>query len=163
MRELYDRHTPRLFSVIRQYSDDGALSEDLMQETWIRAFRGLRSFRGEGQFATWLYRIARNTAFKVSRSRRYRTFEEITDVEAHALPAPSIEKEWDLRMSLDSALAMLTPSMRTAVVMHDLEGYTHAEIGKRLRIAPVSSRTNLFRGRARLRDLLSMRPSTKGG
>jgi RNA polymerase sigma-70 factor, ECF subfamily len=155
IRELYRRYSPRVYAVVRRLAGEDALAEDWAQEAWVRAFRALPTFRGDARFSTWLHRIAVNSALHGRRGRERRVGRE-TELQpdtAHAAAADRTE----LRISLQRALDELPPGMRQIVVLHDVEGYTHDEIGEMLGVAPGTSKSQLFKARARLRSILQNR------
>ena len=152
IRSLYRRHADRVYSIIRRLAGDDALAEDWAQEAWVRVFRALPAFRGEARFTTWLHRIAVNSALHGKRWRerraRYETELPVT-IGAEASP-----ERPDLRMQLERALEQLPDRMRRVIVLHDVEGYTHEEIGNMLGVTPGTSKSQLFKARARMRELL---------
>lgn len=152
IRDLYRRYSPRVHAVVRRLAGDDALAEDWAQEAWVRAFRALPNFRGESRFSTWLHRIAVNSALHGRRWRERRVSREAplpVGAEASDRADPVL-----LRMSLQRALDALPEGMRQIIVLHDVEGYTHEEIGDMLGIAAGTSKSQLFKARARLREML---------
>jgi RNA polymerase sigma-70 factor (ECF subfamily) len=154
MRELYRRYSPRVFAVVRRLAADDALAEDWSQEAWVRAFRALPRFRGEARFSTWLHRIAVNSALHGRRWRERRVSNEVPlpvapEQASHGSPDSPV-----LRLSIQKALDRLPEGMRRVVVLHDVEGYTHEEIGAELGISPGTSKSQLFKARAKLRTML---------
>jgi RNA polymerase sigma-70 factor, ECF subfamily len=152
MRDLYRRYAPRVQAVVRRLAGDDALAEDWAQEAWVRAFRALPGFRGDARFSTWLHRIAVNSALHGRRGRERRTGREV-ELTARTDRATGADTAV-LRISLQRALDALPTGMRQVVVLHDVEGYTHEEIGEQLGIAPGTSKSQLFKARARLRAML---------
>jgi RNA polymerase sigma-70 factor, ECF subfamily len=152
-RLLYERHADRVFSVVRRIAGDDGLAEEWAQEAWVRVYRALPRFRGEARFATWLHRIAVNCALHGRRGvqRRQRREERAVVPDIH----PSHGDGTLLRMRLDEALDGLPERMRAVLVLHDVEGYTHEEIGEMLGVAAGTSKSQLFRARARMRELLA--------
>jgi RNA polymerase sigma-70 factor, ECF subfamily len=159
IRELYRRHSPRVYAVVRRLAGDDALAEDWAQDAWVRAFRALPSFRGDARFSTWLHRIAVNSALHGRRGRERRTGRE-TMLDGR-LAAATRPDQAVLRVSLQRALDHLPERMRQIVVLHDVEGYTHDEIGEMLGIAPGTSKSQLFKARGQLRRILQERPATE--
>jgi RNA polymerase sigma-70 factor, ECF subfamily len=155
IRELYHRYAPRVFAVVRRLAGDDALAEDWAQEAWVRVFRALPAFRGDSRFSTWLHRIAVNSALHGRRGRERRSGRE-TELKADVLHATRPDQTV-LRLSLQRALDELPPGMRQIVVLHDVEGYTHEEIGDLLGVSPGTSKSQLFKARARLRNTLRSR------
>src|SRR5690606_28845499 len=115
----------------------------------------LRTFRGDAAFTTWLHRIAVTTALNGMRKvKRIRAFEDpLEDDAPHA--APMREAEPDLKDRLHAAIDALPEGMRMTVLLHDVEGYTHSEIGEMLGIAEGTSKARLFEARAKLRVALA--------
>src|SRR5687768_18485343 len=77
MRALYDRHAPRVYAVVRRIAPEESLADDWAQETWVRAFRALPTFRGDSAFGTWLLRIAINSALHEARRVQRRWKDEV--------------------------------------------------------------------------------------
>jgi RNA polymerase sigma-70 factor (ECF subfamily) len=148
---LYHRHAPRVHSLARRLL--GTLdADDAVQDVFLRAWSKLDTFRGDAAFATWLHRLATNVCLRRAEQGR-RTIADETDLDT--LPARPSEPE--LRIDLTSALDRLTPAVRQVVVLFDLEGYSHEEIGGLLGISVDSSKMRLSRGRSALREFLKGR------
>ncbi|MBX6363305.1 MAG: sigma-70 family RNA polymerase sigma factor [Gemmatimonadetes bacterium] len=149
---LYRRHAPRVYAIVRRLAGDDALADDWAQETWLRVVRALPSFRGEARFSTWIHRIAVNCALHGKRWRKRRESSELPL--PAALPAEATPDAGLLRIRLERALDRIPEGMRRVIVLHDVEGYTHEEIGEMLGISPGTSKSQLFKARARMRELL---------
>jgi RNA polymerase sigma-70 factor, ECF subfamily len=150
MRTLYNRYAPRVYAVVRRIAGDDGLADDWAQEAWIRAFRALPGFRGDAAFSTWLHRVAVNSALqgKRSRSRHDAREEPLPDT----LPGPDGGRDPTvLRIALERALDRLPDGMRQVLVLHDVEGFTHDEIGEMLGIAAGTSKSQLSKARAKMR------------
>jgi RNA polymerase sigma-70 factor (ECF subfamily) len=146
-RTLYRRHTPRLYQVMLRVAGSGAEAEDAVQETWLRAIEGLRSFRWEAAFQTWLIGIGLNVVHASLRARREQT----------PLPpdlAAPTRGSADARLDLERALRRLPAGQRAVLVLHDVEGWTHEEIGRHLAVSAGTSKSQLFDARRALRALL---------
>lgn len=154
-RSLYNRYAPRVFAVVRRIAGDDDLAEDYAQEAWVRAFRALPGFRGDARFSTWMHRIAVNTALQGD--RRVRRHESRRTPFPEVIPVkPRIEgRDPLLAARLEEALDRLPDGMRRVMVLHDVEGHTHQEIGEMLGINEGTSKSQLFKARARMRDLLN--------
>ena len=149
-RELYHRHTPRLYQLVLRLVGSEQDAEDVVQEAWIRATEAAANFRWESGFGTWLTGIAINRFKELLRKRnRWPMLAlEHTD-EPHARPDPVGE-----RVDLETALGQLPLGYRTVLVLHDMEGYRHEEIAAQLGIAPGTSKSQLFHARRYVRALL---------
>jgi RNA polymerase sigma-70 factor, ECF subfamily len=157
-RKLYDLHVDRVYRLAYRLAGDGEVARDLTQETFIRAFARLATFRGEAAFGTWLRAIAMSVILNDLRRRRPARMREAPYEEAVAadwLADPRREAEPDLRERLRAAIDALPNRYRTVFVMHDVEGYTHEEIGTALGVQPGTSKAQLSRARAKLRERLA--------
>ncbi|MDQ4079433.1 MAG: sigma-70 family RNA polymerase sigma factor [Gemmatimonadota bacterium] len=153
-RALYDAHAPRVFRLVYRLAGDEELARDFTQDTFVRAFEHLGRFRGEAALSTWLHRIAVSTT--LNGMRRLKRFRRETDLdEAQWLAAGADESEPDLRTRLTAAIDGLPEMYRVTLVMHDIEGYTHAEIAATLGVPEGTSKTRLHIARVRLRDALA--------
>lgn len=149
---LYRRHADRVYTVVRRLAGDDALAEDWAQEAWVRAIRALPTFRGHSLFSTWLHRIAINCALCGRRGRDRLQAREMEMPEGLERSGP--EDRPLLRMRLASAMDRLPEGMRRVLVLHDVEGYTHEEIGDLLGVAPGTCKSQLFKARAKMRAML---------
>jgi RNA polymerase sigma-70 factor (ECF subfamily) len=148
-RELYRRHTPALYGLaLRLVGGREAEAQDVAQETWVRACRKLADFRWESSLRTWLCAIAVNRVREVARGRGR---EVATDgVEPVVSPRTGPVDPLDL----ERAIASLPPGYRQVLVLRDIEGYTHKEIGQFLGIDPGTSKSQLSHARRAMRGLL---------
>ena len=154
-RALYDAHVDRVFRLVYRMAGDLDRAQDYTQETFIKAFEKLREFRGEAALSTWLGSIAMSITLNGLRKvRRARDRETSLDdslsvgrVDRHAEP--------DLKERMSRAIDELPDGYRAVFVMHDVEGYTHQEIADSLGVHPGTSKAQLFRARARLREALA--------
>ena len=158
-RELYDRHVDRVFRLAFRMAGDETLARDFTQDTFVRAFGKLADFRGEASLATWLHTIATSVILNgLKKVRRIRA-REIDGDELPDVVVTRREAEPDLKLKLARAIDALPEALpegyRMVFVMHDVEGYTHEEIGKALGVQPGTSKAQLFRARARLRSELA--------
>ena len=159
VQALYERYSPRVYAVVRRISGDDDVAQDYSQETWIRAIRALASFRGEARFSTWLHRIAVNTALQAIRKEETRR-KRVAPMPRH-LAAPVEERDVLLRKRLQWALDQLPPKMRQVLILHEVEGYSHEEIGELMSIATGTSKSQLFKARAKMRELLTTATSSR--
>ena len=161
MESLYRAHAGRVYTVVRRLAGDDALADDLAQEAWIRAFEKLHLFRGDASFGTWMYRLATNTALNHLRSAgRHRELEEEASEEVRSTRPPSVDDAVINQKVLSDALDQLPPGYRQVLVLHDVEGLTHKEIGERLDVATGTSKSQLHKARARMRELIAPQAGT---
>ncbi|HEX2190988.1 MAG TPA: RNA polymerase sigma factor [Longimicrobiaceae bacterium] len=154
-RELYDAHVDRVFRLAYRMTGDAELAQEFTQDTFVRAFQRLSGFRGEAALSTWLHSIAVSVVLnglrKVRRNRQREVdLEHAREAAVH--PAPG---EPRMLERLKKAIDGLSDRNRTVFVMHDIEGFTHEEIGSALRVTTGTSKSTLFRARAKLREQLA--------
>jgi len=154
-RALYDAHVDRVYRLAYRLSGDDDLARDITQDTFIRAFDRLGEFRQESSLGTWLYQVAASVALNAVKKVRRLQAREGPFEDALAAAAGGRRAEPDLRERLARAIDALPNGYRAVFVMHDVEGYTHEEIGTALGIQSGTSKAQLFRARARLREELA--------
>ena len=157
------RYQARIVNYASAMVRDAGAAEDVAQETFVRAWRGLGRFRGESSFKTWLYRIATNVArtHLDRHGRQARIADRSLDDEAEPLqagdvpsPAPDAETSLVRREAIDRALSELPDELRLALVLRDVEGLDYKEIAG-VTGAPIGTvESRIFRARRRLRTLL---------
>jgi RNA polymerase sigma-70 factor (ECF subfamily) len=150
-RLLYRRHTPAVYQfVLRLVGGNLQEAEDIIQETWMRAARGLEGFRWKSALRSWLTGIALNRVREMARKRKRSLTEVDSDWEA-----PGTHFDPGQQIDLERALELLPPGFRTVLVLHDVEGFTHQEIGNRLGITDGTSKSQLHGARRAMRKLLN--------
>ena len=151
--ELVRRHQSAVRGLLRQLTrTDVALADDLAQETFLRAYKHIRSFRGEARFSTWLYRIAYN-CFR-EEARRRKEFVGIDEKEQQQEPDPQV-RDPALRHDLMYALSLLPLHERSAILLCCQNGLTHDEAARVLEIPIGTVKTNVLRGREKLKRALA--------
>ena len=161
---LIRRHDRFLYRIARSVLLDDYEAEDVVQETFIKAFKGLEDFRGEARLSTWLTRIALNEALARKRRRRNTVELEALQHRTNALePTPMIAPAQDpelstaqqqIRKLLERAIDGLPDSLRTVFVMRDVEELSTAEAARLLGLGEPTVKTRLHRARRMLRELL---------
>lgn len=154
-RALYDAHVDRVFRLVYRIAGDLDRAQDYTQETFIRAFSRLQDFRGEAALSTWLGSIAISVTLNGLRKVRRQNEREVPLDGVLPAARASREAEPDLKERLGRAIDSLPDGYRAVFVMHDVEGYTHEEIATSLGVHPGTSKAQLFRARARLREALA--------
>ncbi|WP_426688384.1 RNA polymerase sigma factor [Rhodanobacter ginsengiterrae] len=152
-QRLYRLHVGRVHgAVYRLAGYDHARAEDLTQDAFVRAWQKLPGFRHESAFGTWLYRLAVNLALMDIRARGADPVSMVDEdqlPDAGTTPFCSAERE-----ELEHAIGKLPPRARAVLVLHDVEGWKHEEIGSELGMAVGTSKAQLHRARGLLRKAL---------
>ena len=168
VRFIIQVHNRRLYRVARAVLHDDAEAEDVVQETYLRAFSALASFRGDCGLATWLTRIALNEALGRLRRQRTKVALELIDEpqerdRMQVIPFPHMKSETDpeqavarseARQMLEPAIDDLAEPFRLVFVLRDVEELSVEETAKQLGLRPETVRTRLHRARAQLRERL---------
>jgi len=152
--ELVRRHQSAVRGLLRQLTrTDVALADDLAQEAFLKAYKNIRSFRGEAKFSTWLYRIAYNCFREDARRRK-----ELVGIDEAQLEAEQDPQTVDpaLRQDLMHALQLLPLHERTAVLLCCQNGLSHDEAARVLDIPLGTVKTNVLRGREKLKKTLAV-------
>lgn len=145
-------HQRRAYVIARSIVLTHEDAEDAVQEGFLRAHQALDRFDPSQAFGAWLNRIVANAALDLARRRKVRNAEELSDAMATPFRDPAEGDE--LRARLEAALARLSERARAVIVLHDIEGFTHAEIGEMLGIPGGTARSDLHHARQKLRVLL---------
>jgi len=166
IRLIIKRNNQRLFRTARSVVRNDAEAEDVVQETYVKAFTNLAAFRGDAQLSTWLTRIALNEALGRVRRRRPTAALEAVDLEGSraggrilafptsppASPDPEMEaSRGQVRQLLERAVDSLPDGFRAVFVLRDIEGMSMEETAEQLRIKPETVKTRLHRARKLLR------------
>ena len=145
-------HQRRAYGIVRAIVLSHEDAEDAVQEGFLHAHRALDRVRPDQPFGAWLYRIMANAALDLVRRRKVRDADELPE----SLPMPFRDpaESGELRARLQHALTQLSDRQRAVIVMHDVEGFTHGEIGRTLGIPEGTARSDLHHARVALRRLL---------
>ncbi len=155
---IYRANLDRVFSVCVRMVGDRGKAEELTQDVFVRAWEKLKTFRGDAAFSTWLHRLAVNVVLndrEAEGRRRKRMDDGVEDLDTisagdvRALPVPG------LSLDLERAIATLPVGARRVFVLHDVEGYTHEEIGEMLGVTAGGCKAQLHRARMLLRRMLT--------
>jgi RNA polymerase sigma-70 factor (ECF subfamily) len=159
MEALYGRYKTALFNLAFRYTFDRATAEDLLQEIFIKVFTHIGSVNRTETFTAWVYRIALNTCYSHLRSRKsdFRDAVPLDDVEPFIHSGRNEEAGGDLRKHLEEAIALLPRGLREVFLLHDVQGFKHHEIARALRLSVGTSKSQLFKARLRLREILKAR------
>jgi len=164
---LVVRYKERLYATIYHMTSNHEDTNDLLQDTFIKAFKSIDRFRGHSSFYTWVYRIAVNRTINFLKRRKNRNQYSLDDLESsiqtdpdlvemmsHATPRREVSLT-ELQQKLNEALQKLSEPHRAVVTMHDVQGMTHADIAKVLKCSEGTVRSRLFYARQQLQGLLS--------
>ena len=132
-------------------------ARDVVQEAYFRAYRGLKRFRGDAQFSTWMYRITANCAATHLGKRSKHRHEELSDSDPIVDERPSVDPQaqtdaTELRERLTVALEALPPKLRHVVVLRDIYDLPHEAIAAELGISETAAKVRLHRARKKLRE-----------
>jgi len=165
--ELVRRYQERIYATIYHMTSNHEDANDLAQESFVKAFQALKSFKGGSSFYTWLYRIAVNKTINFLKQRKNRQHMSLNDLDFNAEHNPDLvalisDKTprrdaglSELQGKLNEALLKLSDSHRLAVVLHDVQGLSHEEIAKIMHCNIGTVRSRLFYARQQLQALLA--------
>lgn len=170
VRALVKRNNQRLFRVARAVLRNDGEAEDVVQETYVRAFTNLETFRGGSRFATWLTRIALNEA--LGRVRRRKPVAELAELDIAvggggrvimfptSMTPPGADSELDrgqVRAFLEKAVDDLPESFRLVFILRDIEEMSTEETANQLSLKPETVKTRLHRARGLMRKAIEKR------
>jgi RNA polymerase sigma-70 factor (ECF subfamily) len=165
--ELVQRYQQRIYATIYHMTSNHEDANDLAQESFIKAFQALKSFKGGSSFYTWLYRIAVNHTINFLKQRKNRTHMSLNDLDFNAEHDPDLvalisdqtprraSGLKELQEKLNEALLKLSEPHRLVVVLHDVQGQSHEEIAKIMDCNIGTVRSRLFYARQQLQSWLS--------
>lgn len=165
--ELVRRFQERIYATIYHMTSNHEDANDLAQETFVKAYRALKSFKGDSSFYTWVYRIAVNKTINFLKQRKNRTHMSLNDLDFNVENDPELvalvshntprrdARISELQEKLNAALQKLSEVHRMVVVMHDVQGMPHEEIGRIMGCNVGTVRSRLFYARQQLQALLS--------
>jgi RNA polymerase sigma-70 factor (ECF subfamily) len=149
-KQLYERHAPLMLAICYRYTKSVADAEDVLQEGFVKAFRNLEQYKGEGELGAWLRRIMVTTAINyLKKASRYQTELLFGDDQLHAVSTYQPEVALGAK-ELADLIRQLPAGYQTIFNLHAVEGYSHVEIGQMLGIKEGTSRSQYARARALL-------------
>jgi RNA polymerase sigma factor (sigma-70 family) len=153
--QMYREHSPRVYALcLRLSGGTRAEATELMQDVFIRAWRNLKSFRGDSAFSSWLHRLTVNSMLENVRSEKRRVARVMT-ADISTMNAFARTEQPDVGVDLERAIAALPDGAGMAFVLHEIEGYQHAEIAAQLGIAEGTVKAQLHRARKLLIEALN--------
>ena len=151
--ELYRRFSPRMYGVCLRYAGNAEEAQDILQDGFVKVFKKLSSFRGEGSFEGWIRRIFVNTAIEHFRRKRY--LQPVTEKEEATLEGNYLSVLDNLaEKDILDLVRQLSPGYRTVFNMYVVEGYTHKEIGEIMGISEGTSKSQLSRAKVILQEMV---------
>jgi RNA polymerase sigma-70 factor (ECF subfamily) len=156
---IYERYHRRTYSLTLRMTGSQTEAEDLTQEVFIQLFRKIGSFRGDSAFSTWLHRLTVNQVLMHFRRRSYKNEKTSEDGEmpeqtVHGTSNPNKMPVVD-RIALKKAITELPNGYKSVFLLHDVEGFEHEEVARRLGISVGTSKSQLHKARLKLRALLA--------
>lgn len=165
--ELVRRYQERIYATVYHMTSNHEDANDLVQDTFVKAYRALKSFKGDSSFYTWIYRIAVNKTINFLKQRKNRIQMSLNDLDFNAENDPDLvalvsdnTPRRDLGLSelqdkLNAAMQKLSEHHRMVVTLHDIQGLSHEEIGEIMDCNVGTVRSRLFYARQQLQALLS--------
>ena len=156
---LYGMYKARVFGMAFRYTGDPVAAEDLLQDVFIKVFTHLEDVRNVDTMSAWVYRIALNTCYSYLRSKRLRsrTMVPLSAIEGGPGEATYDTHETELKKPIEEALRSLPARLRSVFMLHDVDGFKHAEISRILGCSVGTSKSQLFKARMRIREKLKGR------
>jgi RNA polymerase sigma-70 factor (ECF subfamily) len=153
-RELVERHSRSIFRLAYRMTGNQDDAEDVVQETFLRAYRQLSGFEARCAFSSWIYRIAANCALDLIRCRR-KTEPDVVAMLPSSEPAPDrMVFSDEVRQRVEEAMGLLTGQERAAFVLRHYEGLSSEQVGETLGVAPGAAKQAVFRAVQKLRRAL---------
>ncbi|MGA2222491.1 MAG: sigma-70 family RNA polymerase sigma factor [Verrucomicrobiia bacterium] len=163
---LAERYKERLYATIYHMTSNHEDANDLVQDALIKAYKSIGSFKSQSSFYTWVYRIAVNRTINFLKRRKNRNHYSLDDIDgniqtdpdfvelmSHMTPRREVELN-ELQEKLNEALQKLSEPHRAVVIMHDVQGMTHADIAKVMKCSEGTVRSRLFYARQQLQAYL---------
>jgi|SRR5262245_48818805 len=172
-RLLVERHTRSIYSVAYRMTGNESDAEEILQETFLRAYKSLRNFELRASFSTWLYRIAVNRALDFLKAKKMTDAYQISEQPGSeenereiqvAAPNPGPERlllSAEARQRLARAITLLSPAERVAFTMRHMEGRSIEEISKTLNVRASAAKNSIFRAVQKIREQLEPLVATK--
>ncbi len=158
--KLYNQYCNGMFVVAKRFLKDANDAEDVVQEAFIKAFTKLHQYKAEVTFGAWLKRIVINKSIDFLKSKKQHLV-ELNDMHFEVVDIPNDDK-WLVENAITlqdvkEAINRLPSKYQYVVMLYLIEGYDHQEISEILNITEVASRTQLYRGKTKLQELLTLK------
>ena len=143
---------PYLFTICKRYTKNSYLADDALQETFIRVFKYIKNYKGQGDLRAWLRKVAITTSLQTIQHPAYRDYQDLDDWESVELPVAVSQFSTEEILEL---IEKLPEGYRTVFNLYVIDGYQHREIAELLQISESASRSQLTRARKYLIQLLT--------
>lgn len=159
MESIYEMFKRPVYGLQYRHTMNQAVAEDLLQDVFLKVFSHLQDVRDVDTFPGWVFRIALNTCYSYLRHKKAQNGKAVplSEMEGQILDDRPEPVERDLKEPLDRAIRSLPPRLRSVFILHDVQGYKHAEISRLLKCSVGTSKSQLFKARMKLRALLRAR------
>ncbi|MEL6304399.1 MAG: RNA polymerase sigma factor [Bacteroidota bacterium] len=154
-KALYEKYSPKMLGVCRQYVKDVQFAEDVMVEGFVKVFKKLDSFRFQGSFEGWIRRIMVNECISYLRKKQFVVYDE-TVLERSPVQILEADEPWEVDF-IQQHIDALPEGYKMVFLLHAIEGYRHEEIAKMLKISEGTSKSQLFKARRQLQDSLGLK------
>ena len=161
--QIYDLYCKAMCTIALRYVKDAFVAEDIMQDSFIKAFQNMHSFKGEVSFGAWLKKIVINNSLDWLKKKKL----ELVSINEEVYERVEETEDWSIAHSLQAdfianAIQSLKEKYSVVLSLYLLEGYDHQEIAQVLGITEVTSRTHLMRGKKQLQELLKEQQYVEG-
>jgi RNA polymerase sigma-70 factor (ECF subfamily) len=152
---LYQHHGGRMKSIACNLMGNTSDAEDVVQESFLKVYRSIRSFQGHSSLSTWIYRILVNTCLDLKRKQRRQELPESASSQEDIPHPHGLTANHPLRLTLEKIVASLDERLRNVFLLFEVEGFRHSEIAGMLNISEAASKVALFQAKRELRGLLA--------
>lgn len=157
---LYQRFSPKMYAISLRYAGKPEDAQDILQDGFVKVFRNLGMYRGDGSFEGWMRRIFVNTAIEHYR-RQVQTY-NVTETHENTLESKNVSVVDSLSLKdLMAVIQQLSPGYKTVFNLYVIEGYTHKEIAEMIGISEGTSKSQLARAKGILQDILNAKKNQK--
>ena len=149
MEYIYNAYKSSFFNLAYRFTRDHALTEDLLQDIFLKIYTNIKKLRSPEAFNSWIYRIATNTCMSFARKKG--KTREISLMEVGDVSAPE-NNDNQIRLQLERAMDVLPPKQKIVFQLHDVQGFTNSEIANIMRCSEGTAKSQLFKARKKIRD-----------
>lgn len=150
MENVYIAYKSSVFKLACRFTGDSLLAEDLLQDIFVKVFTNIKKLRSPEAFNSWLYRIAVNTCMSFARKKKKAKEVSLEEMEN----AEIIDEESQVKQQIKKAMDTLPPKQKIVFQLHDVQGFTGAEIAKIMRCSEGTTKSQLFKARMKIRNFI---------